>query len=69
MISRTLSIKYPGLNVHTAGNGAEGLEVFRRHRPEIVITDISMPVMDGIRMAREIKCARSRNHHRCHDRL
>lgn len=38
-----------------AANGAQGLETFKRERPSIVITDINMPVMDGLRMAREIK--------------
>ena len=38
-----------------AGNGREGLELFRLHRPGIVITDIRSPVMDGLTMAREIK--------------
>jgi CheY-like chemotaxis protein len=36
-----------GANVHTASNGAEGLETVRRTRPKLVISDISMPVMDG----------------------
>jgi YesN/AraC family two-component response regulator len=31
------------------------LEIFKKHIPEIVITDISMPVMDGIQMAGEIR--------------
>lgn len=38
-----------------AANGKAGLELFRLHRPGIVITDIRMPVMDGLTMAREIK--------------
>ena len=38
----------------TAGNGAEGLDAFRTHQPHIVITDIKMPVMDGLTMAQEI---------------
>ncbi len=41
--------------VFEASDGREGLEIFQKHAPELVITDIMMPVMDGIRMAEEIK--------------
>ncbi len=40
--------------VHVAQNGAEGLEQFRIHAPNLVVTDIRMPVMDGLEMARAI---------------
>jgi CheY-like chemotaxis protein len=36
-----------GANVHNATDGAEGIEVIRKVRPRFVISDISMPVMDG----------------------
>ena len=39
----------------TAANGAEGLEAFVEHTPDIVVTDILMPVMDGLTMAHEIR--------------
>lgn len=39
----------------SAHNGAEGLEAFRSRPPNIVITDIQMPVMDGLTMAQEIR--------------
>ena len=38
----------------TADHGASGLEAFRLHHPQIVVTDILMPVMDGLAMAQEI---------------
>jgi PAS domain S-box-containing protein len=47
--------KYRRLNVEVASNGAEGLELFRELQPDIVITDLSMPRMDGIAMSREIR--------------
>ena len=39
----------------TASNGAEGLEAFKKHEPDIVITDILMPTMDGLTMAQGIR--------------
>jgi response regulator RpfG family c-di-GMP phosphodiesterase len=44
-------------NFYTALNGKDGLEFFiqNQHRIDIVITDINMPQMDGITMAKEIK--------------
>lgn len=38
-----------------ASNGKEGLEIYRREQPDIVITDVSMPLMGGIEMAEIIK--------------
>ncbi|WP_294967100.1 response regulator [Sulfurimonas sp.] len=39
----------------TAQNGQEALELYRKNQYDIVITDIEMPFMNGIDMAREIK--------------
>ncbi|EAJ4574673.1 TPA: response regulator transcription factor [Campylobacter jejuni] len=33
----------------------EGLKKFKKFKPDLVITDIAMPIMDGLDMAREIK--------------
>lgn len=41
--------------IYTAKDGAEGLALYKEHKPDIVITDIQMPVMDGIEMSRLIK--------------
>ena len=42
--------------VDTAWNGVEGIEKVRKYRPDIVMTDIKMPVMDGIELIRRTKC-------------
>lgn len=36
-----------GYEVITACNGEEGVEAWKAHRPDIIISDIDMPVMDG----------------------
>lgn len=41
--------------VGAAANGAEGYSMFRKSCPDIVITDIRMPVMDGLEMLRMIR--------------
>ena len=50
-----LVLKFPNISFYTADNGKSGLAQFRAHLPRVAITDINMPVMDGIRMAEEIK--------------
>ncbi|WP_431216531.1 ATP-binding protein [Puia sp. P3] len=37
------------------GNGREGLQVVRSWSPDLVLTDVMMPVLDGIEMCAEIK--------------
>ena len=39
----------------TSANGAEGLEAFIKYSPDIVVTDILMPKMDGLTMCYEIR--------------
>ena len=40
---------------HISPNGEEGLEMFKTLSPDIVITDIMMPRMDGLEMSKEIR--------------
>lgn len=51
----TLSKKYPGFRIYKALNGKTGLDLFKTHMPEIVITDLSMPEMSGVQMAEKIQ--------------
>ncbi|QUQ71373.1 response regulator [Kutzneria sp. CA-103260] len=54
---RTLIDKDPGLvTVGEAENGEEAIELARRHRPDVVLMDIRMPVLDGVEATRRI-CA------------
>ena len=43
-----------GYSVLTAENGSEGLEIFSKEKPAIVITDIKMPGIDGLAVLQEI---------------
>jgi two-component system, NtrC family, response regulator AtoC len=44
-----------GYRVLTAANGVEGLEVFERQSPHLVLLDIEMPGMNGLEMLAEIR--------------
>ncbi len=55
MVTLILRQGFPELRLLLAENGAEGLALYEQERPEIVVTDVRMPVMDGIQMARGIR--------------
>ncbi|WP_077045813.1 fused response regulator/phosphatase [Pseudomonas sp. KK4] len=48
-------VRRQGHQVLTAANGAEAVEAFRQERPQLVLMDAMMPVMDGFEAARQIK--------------
>lgn len=41
--------------LYIANDGKEGIEVWREKRPDVIVTDIEMPVMNGLEMIRKIK--------------
>jgi len=46
---------YPDLKlVAEAGNGRQAVELFRVHRPDVTLMDLSMPVMGGVEAIRHI---------------
>jgi CheY-like chemotaxis protein len=56
--NRTLMEKilgFAGYHCITACNGQEALDAFDRRRPDLVLTDIAMPVMDGYETAAHIR--------------
>ncbi len=44
-----------GFNVITAENGVKALEQLRKHRPDLIISDITMPEMDGYELCSAIR--------------
>ena len=52
----------PFYHVITASNGAEGLQLTESRQPDLVLSDVMMPVMDGVEMCKKIKS----NFNTCH---
>jgi YesN/AraC family two-component response regulator len=50
VISSMLTMFFPYARIDCAGDGRTALDLFRRSRYDIVITDINMPGMDGVEL-------------------
>ena len=52
-----LKIKFvsEGFSVVTAKDGEEGIIMAEKEKPDLIISDVLMPIMDGIEMAKKIK--------------
>jgi CheY-like chemotaxis protein len=50
VLGTLLKLRFPDCRIHCAGDGKTGLDLAELFNPDIVITDINMPEMDGIRM-------------------
>ncbi len=53
-----------GFNLLEAENGQEGLAEVQQHHPDLIITDISMPVMDGLEMLKYLRTSADLQHHK-----
>ena len=51
----TLSLASDGYDVSAAAGGEEGIEIFKKESPSIILTDIKMPGMDGVETLKKIK--------------
>jgi CheY-like chemotaxis protein len=53
-----------GCAVTEAKNGQAGLDQIRQHRPDMVITDLAMPVMDGFTLLRQLRADKELRSHK-----
>ena len=51
----TSIIKSKFIKVIEAENGLQGFELFKQHSPDLIVSDIGMPFLDGISMSRKIR--------------
>jgi two-component system, OmpR family, KDP operon response regulator KdpE len=56
-ITRVLrtALSTQGYSLRIAANGVEGMEAVHAWKPDLVITDVSMPEMNGVELCREIR--------------
>ena len=50
-----MQLKRFGYDVSLADNGWNGLELYRREHPNIILLDVNMPGMDGIEVLKQIR--------------
>lgn len=60
MLSRRLQRK--GFDVLTAVDGKEGVTIAESHKPDLILMDMSLPVMDGWEATRQIKANPQTSH-------
>jgi two-component system phosphate regulon response regulator PhoB len=51
----TVRLQIEGFDVRAAGDGEEALAMIAEERPDLVLTDLMMPLMDGAELTRQIK--------------
>lgn len=54
-LSQMTNWEAAGYRVVTAVNGKQGLQKYEEYRPELVVTDVKMPLMDGLEMMQAIR--------------
>lgn len=49
-----MTLEFKGYRVLEAGDGAEGLALARRERPDLILLDVMMPGVDGLSVSRSL---------------
>jgi CheY-like chemotaxis protein len=57
-----VSLRAHGIEVIEAADGAQGLELVRRERPDLVLLDVSMPGLDGFEVGEIVRRHRKTRH-------
>jgi DNA-binding response OmpR family regulator len=52
-----MTLEREGYRVFTAEDGARGFELAMAERPDLIVTDVSMPEADGIQLVRRVRAA------------
>jgi DNA-binding response OmpR family regulator len=55
IICSFITTKYPTIPTYSAGSAEDGMDLFKKHRQSIIITDINLVESDGIQMVRSIR--------------
>lgn len=55
LMIKYIELKFPENKLYSPENGQEGLDIFQKYHPDIILTDIKMPYMDGIQMTKKIR--------------
>ncbi|MBI5906539.1 response regulator [Candidatus Saccharibacteria bacterium] len=50
-----LKLKKSGFDVQVASDGEEGLRLVEQFRPELILLDLRMPIMDGVEMLKRLR--------------
>lgn len=49
------TLRYYAKDVYEASNGKEALELYEKYKPDIILSDIHMPIIDGIEFIKKIR--------------
>jgi DNA-binding response OmpR family regulator len=59
MVSLAIELNWPKSIVHTAADGLTGLELARKHKPDVVILDLGLPDIDGLEVCEKLRAESS----------
>jgi CheY-like chemotaxis protein len=55
LLALSMTLQLLGYEVSTAQDGLDALQVLAQHRPHVIVTDITMPIMDGTALCFHLK--------------